>query len=83
MAKKHVKASKTLKNFVSFIQPYLIVLINVLIPIVVTITLKFKGYLTKSDREIAKMRRIYFFVMLNTIILPLASQTTILDLIKE
>jgi hypothetical protein len=49
----------------------------------VTKTLKFKGYLTRSDEDIAKMRRIYFFVMLNTIIIPLAAQTTILDSIKK
>jgi hypothetical protein len=49
----------------------------------VTITLRFKGYLTESDREIAKMRRIYFFVLLNTIILPLSAQKTLLDLMRD
>ena len=83
MAKSNKDGSKTFKDIVSFIQPYLIILINASIPVCVTKTLKFKGYLTRSDEDIAKMRRIYFFVMLNTIVLPLVSQTTILDFIKE
>jgi len=66
------------------VQPYLVIILNALIPTFVDFTLKWgQGYLTRSSRDQAKMKRIFFFVMLNTLILPLVAQTSALAFFKD
>jgi hypothetical protein len=69
------------KDLISLVQPYIVIITNALIPIVVDLSLNnFKGYLTRSDKDIAKMKRIVFFLMLNTLILPLVADSTAFEL---
>tara|TARA_B110000285_G_scaffold48711_1_gene55217 strand:+ start:458 stop:940 length:483 start_codon:yes stop_codon:yes gene_type:complete len=72
------------KNLLSLIQPYLVIIINAMIPTFVDLTLKaFKGYLTRSDRDKAKMKRIFFFVTLNTLILPLVTESSAMGIYED
>ena len=57
--------------------PLVLMLFNYqLIPIMVSKTGEFSDYELKSDKHIANMRRYYFFLMLNTIILPISGLTS-------
>lgn len=58
--------------------PLILVLFNsTFIPLMVSTTGNFSDHELKSDRHIKNMRRYYFFLMLNTILLPLTGLTTI------
>lgn len=61
------------KEFVNFLKPNLVLIINALVPICIDISLSKESYLTKSSRDISKMRRTYFFVVLNTLLLPITA----------
>jgi hypothetical protein len=48
-------------------------IINAIVPACINFSLSKEGYLTKSDKDRSKMNRIYFFVALNTLILPITA----------
>lgn len=57
--------------------PLVLMLFNYqFIPIMVSKTGEFSDYELKSDKHISNMRRYYFFLMLNTIILPISGLTS-------
>jgi len=61
------------EQFVNFLQPNLILIINGLVPACINFSLSKESYLTKSSKDNSKMKRIYFFVALNTLILPITA----------
>jgi len=62
-----------LERIFNFLKPNLVLIINALVPICIDIPLSKESYLTKSSRDISKMRRTYFFVVLNTLLLPITA----------
>lgn len=61
------------KEFVNFLKPNVVLIINALVPACINFSLSKESYLTKSSQENSKMKRIYFFVVLNTLILPITA----------
>jgi hypothetical protein len=65
--------NKLWREFVSFLTPNVVLIINAMIPACVNFSLSKESYLTKSSKDNVKMKRMFFFVMLNTLILPVTA----------
>jgi hypothetical protein len=74
--------NKLWREFVSFLQPNLVLIINGLIPACVNFSLSKESYLKKSSKDTSYMKRIYFFVVLNTLILPITA-TSVESIFKQ
>ena len=67
-----------------FLQPYLVYFIALIsTPLLVGTSIKFEDYRTKSDKTVVFLNRIYFFMFLNTILIPISGQATFFKLAKN
>lgn len=72
------------KSLQSYVQPLIIVTINAgIIPTICDIIASLEYHKTKSSRQVAIMRKNFFFQILNTIFIQITLTTTIDALVKE
>ena len=64
--------------------PIIVITINFgVIPLLIDISSEFEGFRRKSSRQISIMRRIFIFMLLNTLIIPVTQTSTVLILFEE
>ena len=71
------------QGLIAYIQPLLVVFINfTLIPELVDFSITLINLETKSEQEKVRIRRIYFFMILNTLLIPVTSTQTAVGIYK-
>lgn len=71
-------------DIISILQPLVMIIINfTIIPLLIDLSISFEDYETKSQMENVRIGRIYFFMILNIILIPVTAASSALALIKS
>ena len=69
---------------VAYFEPLVVLFVNFLvIPLLIDISCEFEDFRRKSSRQLSIMKRIYFFMLLNTVLVPIASSQTMLYFFEQ
>jgi hypothetical protein len=61
-----------------------IIFINfIVIPGLIEVSIAFEDYQTRSDQNIVIVRRVFFFMILNTLLIPVTGTTTAVQLFER
>jgi len=78
------EARKFWGDVVSFLQPLMVIIINfTIIPLLINISVTFEDHETKSSMENVRIGRIYFFMLLNIVLIPITSTSTAVELFTQ
>jgi hypothetical protein len=69
---------------INFISPLMVIIINfTLIPVIINFSIDFEDHLTESSKLNTKIFRIFFFMLLNTLLLPITETSSSLVLAER
>ena len=81
---KNFKNAKLSQYISEWFSPLITLTINFgMIPSLIDFSALLEDYRRKSSLQISIMRRIFFFMFVNTLIIPLANNVSVIDFIKQ